>query len=601
MTKFKTKHKAHALRKTGGAALITAAVLTLALLFTGCKQSTGSSGGGNSGGGNSGSSPIEGVWKGVSATSVISGVTQTDNFPVQCEDPDNSGNTGAKRQSYMCFQSGWVYNADEFSGMSVPEKNGLVGEESSQSYTLSGNTLTMEGTEFTVSYPSSGRLELKTVEAGGDSHTLLFEKTTDYTAEQISAAPVTGCAVLILSSDKPAIKVQAYTSDHSPVTVAGCTQTSLAHGTETELNAKGRRVVLKGKITILECNENRLAALNVEGLSALRSLECTGNQLTELNIRNLSALTALKCGGNRLTSLDAQGLSTLVRLYCGENQLDTLNIQGCTDLQTLLCGTNQLTSLDAQGLTALKELYCPKNQLATLNVQGCTSLQTLHCYTNQLTSLDIHGLTALKELSGGGNRLTSLNVQGCTALQELACSTNQLTALNVQGLTLLQKLVCYNNQLTTLSVQGLTALQTLRCNGNKLASLNVKNLSALKELYCNDNQLTTLTVQGCTALEALECNGNGLTSLNVQNCPALYRLYCDRNKLNAQAFTKIFGDLPSVTIGFCVLYTEKAGVSEGNHTDFTAPPALQSAFQNAKTVKKWKMYKYDTAGEPVEM
>ena len=121
MTKFKTKHKAHALRKTGAAALIIAAVLTLALLFTACPNAAGgnnesgnSGGGGNTGGG---SSPIEGVWKGVSATSVISGVTQTDNFPVQCEDPDNSGNTGAKRQSYMCFQMGWVYNADEFSGM----------------------------------------------------------------------------------------------------------------------------------------------------------------------------------------------------------------------------------------------------------------------------------------------------------------------------------------------------------------------------------------------------------------------------------------------------------------------------------------------------
>ena len=36
MTKFKTKHKTHGLIKTGAAALITAALLTLALLFTGC-------------------------------------------------------------------------------------------------------------------------------------------------------------------------------------------------------------------------------------------------------------------------------------------------------------------------------------------------------------------------------------------------------------------------------------------------------------------------------------------------------------------------------------------------------------------------------------
>ena len=46
MTKFKTKHKAHALRKTGAAALIIAATLTLALLFTACPNNAGGNGGG---------------------------------------------------------------------------------------------------------------------------------------------------------------------------------------------------------------------------------------------------------------------------------------------------------------------------------------------------------------------------------------------------------------------------------------------------------------------------------------------------------------------------------------------------------------------------
>ena len=36
MTQLRTDKKAHALRKTGAAALIIAAVLTLALLFTAC-------------------------------------------------------------------------------------------------------------------------------------------------------------------------------------------------------------------------------------------------------------------------------------------------------------------------------------------------------------------------------------------------------------------------------------------------------------------------------------------------------------------------------------------------------------------------------------
>ena len=57
MTKFKTnKKKAKAFTVKGAAALIIAAILAGALLFTGCNQPSGSSSGGNSGGGNSGNS-----------------------------------------------------------------------------------------------------------------------------------------------------------------------------------------------------------------------------------------------------------------------------------------------------------------------------------------------------------------------------------------------------------------------------------------------------------------------------------------------------------------------------------------------------------------
>ena len=57
MTKFKTnKKKAKAFTVKGAAALIIAAILAAALLFTGCNQPSGSSSGGNSGGGNSGNS-----------------------------------------------------------------------------------------------------------------------------------------------------------------------------------------------------------------------------------------------------------------------------------------------------------------------------------------------------------------------------------------------------------------------------------------------------------------------------------------------------------------------------------------------------------------
>ena len=126
----------------------------------------------------------------------------------------------------------------------------------------------------------------------------------------------------------------------------------------------------------------------------------------------------------------------------------------------------------------------------------------------------------------------------------------------------------------------------------------------MQGLWCNRNQLTELNVQGCTALETLHCRDNKLTALNVQGLTALETLHCRDNKLTAQAFTKLFDDLPvraDSDDAKCILYTEQTGVTEGNHTDFTAPPDLAAAFNNAKNNKKWKMYKWNGSWPGVEI
>ncbi|WP_029409981.1 leucine-rich repeat domain-containing protein [Treponema pedis] len=115
-------------------------------------------------------------------------------------------------------------------------------------------------------------------------------------------------------------------------------------------------------------------------------------------------------------------------------------------------------------------------------------------------------------------------------------------------------------------------------------------------------QGTRVTLKG--KITELHCGGNQLTALNVQGLSALKELYCSGNKLNAAAFKQLFTGLPQreeSDNAKCILYTEKTGVSEGNHTDFTAPPDLADAFNRAKTVKKWKMYKEDASGNWVEI
>ena len=178
-------------------------------------------------------------------------------------------------------------------------------------------------------------------------------------------------ASLILSPDHLTIKVEAMTENGSDIAVEGCEETTLKSNAWTELHAKGTKVILKGKITKLNCGWNYLVAVNMQGLTALQELDCFFNGLTELNVQGCTALQGLYCYYNQLTALNVQGLTSLQGLYCYHNKLTTLNVQGCTALKELGCSDNQLTILNVQGLTSLKDVYCYSNQL---NAQAMTEL-----------------------------------------------------------------------------------------------------------------------------------------------------------------------------------------------------------------------------------
>ena len=170
---------------------------------------------------------------------------------------------------------------------------------------------------------------------------------------------------------------------------------------------------------------------------------------------------------------------------------------------------------------------------------------------------------------------TPVTVEGC---DETTLTSGTETVLHAKGTTVILKgniteLDCWGNQLTELNVQGCTALQKLNCGKNQLTELNVQGLTYLQILFCNFNQLTALNVQDLTALKGLACQGN---------------------RLNAEAFTKLFNDLPQRADSdraYCVLYIEKPGFTDDNHIDFTAPPDLAAAFNNAKNKKRWVMFK----------
>ena len=92
--------------------------------------------------------------------------------------------------------------------------------------------------------------------------------------------------------------------------------------TDIYIPNKNEDVIIKGKdITSLNCSDNQLTSLNVQGLNSLKNIYSYSNHLTNLNVQGLNSLQYLNCYYNQLTSLNVQGLNSLQFLSCYRNQL----------------------------------------------------------------------------------------------------------------------------------------------------------------------------------------------------------------------------------------------------------------------------------------
>ena len=383
MKKSNSKQKAlGAFKKLGAVALITATIF-----FVACKQTSGSGGGG----GKPTPKPKHAITFSVEGTNgtlkaKAEGVDETSTSPITVEEgktvtftAEPSANykvkewkvgdtvvTGNKTNTYTHTVKKAVTVKVSFEASNNPPNpptptkytvtlNQTANGKVTASPAIPTDKQVAKDTEITFTATANGgykigKWKVTPAEAlqdgtGADgSPTAKVKITADTTVSVSFELLPPGEVILTLSPDKLNISVVAKTEDGSDIAVEGCTETTLTSNVKTTLNAKGTKVILKGKITEIWCSDNQLTSLNVQGL----------------------------------------GLTTLQELYCARNQLTELNVQGCTSLQRLQCFGNQLPELNVQGLTALRELSCSYNKLTELNVQELTALKTLSCYGNQI-------------------------------------------------------------------------------------------------------------------------------------------------------------------------------------------------------------------------
>ena len=147
-------------------------------------------------------------------------------------------------------------------------------------------------------------------------------------------------------------------------------------------------------LEIIECQNNRLATVNLSGNNAsLRRLVCSDqfNQLTSVVVGNKPNLTYLACTNNP--------------------SLSTFSTTGCLALEYLYLDSNPIiNSLDLSYNTLLKELSIRNSNISSLDLLNNIDLKTLYLSNNALQELDIQGSDKLNDLDLSGNELSSVTM-----------------------------------------------------------------------------------------------------------------------------------------------------------------------------------------------
>jgi hypothetical protein len=238
-----------------------------------------------------------------------------------------------------------------------------------------------------------------------------------------TVTPIDGCGVAGTATAQGTITVTAQTFSMTPSQTNvyfAATSTGMLHidwgdGTSNTYTGNGSRthtyspagtytiVGTVGRVTMLDCYNQSLTALDVSGCTALTTLNCYSNSLTALIVSTNTALTSLACTNNQLTALDVSMNTALTTLSCYSNQLTALNVSANTALTFLWCSSNQLTALNVSANTALATLQCNINQLTALDVTTNTALTDLRVQSNLFTAVGLNTLFGMLP-SGAGSK-----------------------------------------------------------------------------------------------------------------------------------------------------------------------------------------------------
>lgn len=138
-----------------------------------------------------------------------------------------------------------------------------------------------------------------------------------------------------------------------------------------------------GDVKKFSCNENtrNLTGLNASNNTGLLFIDCYDNYISNINLNGLTSLNSLSCAFDSvLTNLNVSGLDSLVNLHCGGNLLTNLDISGLKRINWLVCFSNQFSacSLDSifhqlpqRSISDDAKIYIRANQETNPGAETC--------------------------------------------------------------------------------------------------------------------------------------------------------------------------------------------------------------------------------------
>ena len=234
-----------------------------------------------------------------------------------------------------------------------------------------------------------------------------------------------------------------------------------------------------------------------------------------------TTVTGFDCEGFCISWLDVSGAPQLVALNCADNRLEELYVDGLPLLDELKCNDNQIGVLNTSGNARLRYLDCANNQLETLDLSDNPLLEVVNCSGNRINRLPLKANDALQGFWGADNGMTTLDLSLCRNISSVVVNYGPLESISFSYPTKLQDLWVNNNRLTTLNLRGTDALYSANVSNNALESLDIKgfsNRTKINYFDCSNNRLpfssffpdTKVVNYICGVQEPVDCGYDSL-------------------------------------------------------------------------------------------